>query len=352
MKWRDLKYLIAYVAPVSAWIGFSLGGLWSPGSIYVAFGVIPLLELVLPVDSRNVEASEESSRKKRRLFDVLLWINVPVLYALLLVYLRQITSGHLSLGEQVAMMFNMGLIMGVTGINVGHELGHRTSFFERSLAWLLLLPALYVHFHIEHNRGHHKWVATDHDPASARKGEWVYTFWMRSIVGSWISAWNLESSRLQKEGRKEFSLHNQMIQIQILLFVYLMLIASGFGLVGVIAASGSGLIGILLLETINYIEHYGLRRKQDENGQYEQVRPWHSWNSDHELGRIFLYELTRHSDHHYRASRKYQLLRHFQMSPQLPFGYPGSMILSLVPPLWQRFIDPLIPDVSCPSESC
>lgn len=344
MSWKDLKYFIAYIAPISAWLGFSWGGWWSPGSIYVAFGFIPLLELVLPIDPGNVAEQQESSRLKRRFFDVLLWINVPVLYALLVHYLRQITSGDLAIGELIAMMFNMGLIMGVTGINVGHELGHRTSVFERGLAWLLLLPALYTHFYVEHNRGHHRWVATDRDPASARKGEWVYTFWIRSIIGSWISAWKIESARLRKAGQGPISLNNQMIQIQVITLIYLFLIQFFFGWTGLLFATGSALIGIILLETINYIEHYGLRRAKREGGQYEQVQPWHSWNSDHELGRIFLYELTRHSDHHYRASRKYQVLRHFRDSPQLPMGYPGAMILSLVPPLWQRTIDPLIPD--------
>ena len=113
----------------------------------------------------------------------------------------------------------------------------------------------------------------------------------------------------------------------------------GGGWIGLAFAAGSALVGILLLETINYIEHYGLRRQKRPEGHYEKVQPWHSWNSDHELGRIFLYELTRHSDHHFKASRKYQVLRHFDDSPQLPFGYPGSMILALFPPLWRKVMD-------------
>ncbi|MDX1666459.1 MAG: fatty acid desaturase, partial [Saprospiraceae bacterium] len=103
--------------------------------------------------------------------------------------------------------------------------------------------------------------------------------------------------------------------------------------------------GFLLLESVNYIEHYGLRRKKIGEGRYEKVRPAHSWNSNHELGRIFLYELTRHSDHHYKASRKYQILRHFDRSPQLPFGYPTSIIIALVPPLWFTLMDPRVPEL-------
>jgi alkane 1-monooxygenase len=96
----------------------------------------------------------------------------------------------------------------------------------------------------------------------------------------------------------------------------------------------AALIGILLLETVNYIEHYGLQRKQIAEGKYERALPVHSWNSDHVIGRIMLFELSRHSDHHYLASRKYQVLRHHDNSPQMPTGYPGMIILSLLPPLW------------------
>jgi alkane 1-monooxygenase len=112
-----------------------------------------------------------------------------------------------------------------------------------------------------------------------------------------------------------------------------------FGTAPLIFAVVTAIIGFLLLETVNYIEHYGLQRKMQENGRYEPVLPHHSWNSDHELGRIFLYEVTRHSDHHYKATRKYQVLRHFDESPQLPFGYPMCMIIALVPPLWFSLMD-------------
>ena len=105
----------------------------------------------------------------------------------------------------------------------------------------------------------------------------------------------------------------------------------------------AAVMGFLLLETINYIEHYGLRRRKNENGRYERVEHFHSWNSDHELGRIFLYELTRHSDHHYKANKKYQILKSYKDSPQLPLGYPGCMGLAIIPPLWFAVMNKRIP---------
>jgi alkane 1-monooxygenase len=136
---------------------------------------------------------------------------------------------------------------------------------------------------------------------------------------------------------------NGMIRFQVYQAAYLVAIGFIFGAPSVLMAIGFGVFGFLLLETVNYIEHYGLRRKQLANGRFEPVLPHHSWNSDHELGRIFLFELTRHSDHHYKATRPYQILRHFDESPQLPFGYPLSMITSLVPPLWFAMMNNLIP---------
>jgi alkane 1-monooxygenase len=206
---------------------------------------------------------------------------------------------------------------------------------------MLLLTTLYMHFFIEHNRGHHKNVSTDEDPASSRLGEIVYFFYFRSIYGSFISAWKLESERLKRLKFSFWSFKNEMIVYQFLQASLILVIFYFFGMETTLFFLISATIGILLLETVNYIEHYGLRRKKKENG-YERALPIHSWNSNHPVGRMVLLELSRHSDHHYIASRKYQILRHFNESPQMPTGYPGMLILSLFPPLWFKVMDPRI----------
>ena len=101
----------------------------------------------------------------------------------------------------------------------------------------------------------------------------------------------------------------------------------------------SASVGFLLLETVNYIEHYGLSREKNAKGRYEKVRPHHSWNSNHSIGRVLLFELTRHSDHHAHPSRAYPELRHFEKSPQLPSGYPAMVLMALFPPLWFKIMD-------------
>jgi alkane 1-monooxygenase len=125
-----------------------------------------------------------------------------------------------------------------------------------------------------------------------------------------------------------------MIQFHFIQLAFVALIFFVFGWLATLYFIVAAILGILLLETVNYIEHYGLMRKEIADGKYERAMPEHSWNSDHPIGRIMLFELSRHSDHHYLASRKYQTLRHHGNSPQMPTGYPGMMILSLFPPAW------------------
>lgn len=340
--YRDLKYLIAYLLPLAGYLGLYFGGAWAPGSFYVAFVVLPLLELSLPGTNKNHSPAEEPERAARPLFDYLLYLNLPILAGAVFYLLYVVTSRDVAGWELAGMIINVGVLIGALGINVAHELGHRSSKTEQFIAQCLLLFGLYLHFFIEHNRGHHRHVATPLDPATSRSGQTIYAFWLRSTALGWWHAWQLENERLTNAGQAVVSYHNKMLVFQLLQLAYLWLVFMVFGFTGLWVAVAAAVFGFLLLESVNYIEHYGLLRAQNPAGRYEQVLPIHSWNSNHELGRIFLYELTRHSDHHYRASRKYQILRAYKESPQLPTGYPGCILLSLVPPLWFRVMDPLV----------
>ena len=226
----------------------------------------------------------------------------------------------------------MGLVCGIFGINVGHELGHRKPVYERIMARALLLTSLYMHFYIEHNRGHHKHVGTPSDPATAPYGCSVYRFWLRSIPGVFRKAWDLAA--LAQSRQRHSLLQNEMLQYLLIELGFCLLLGLLFGWQALLYFLAAALIGILLLETVNYIEHYGLMRKEIAPGRYERAQPEHSWNSDHLIGRAMLFELSLHSDHHYLASRKYQMLKNHPQAPQLPTGYPGSMLLALLPPAW------------------
>ncbi|MEM6317068.1 MAG: alkane 1-monooxygenase [Bacteroidota bacterium] len=340
---KDLKYILAYIIPLSAVWGIQTGGWWSYAAVMIAFILLPVAEeFILPKSTSNLSEGDESVRLSNRFFDWLLYLNLPLLYWVLWIYFQQLTTGQLAIYETIGMTLSAGVIVAILGINVAHELGHRTTWYEQLMSKMMLMSALYMHFFIEHNKGHHKNIATDLDPASAKYNEVIYAFWFKSVIGGYFSAWQIENTRLRRANQSVFSWNNEMIWYHLVQAAYLVAIGLYFGWVAVLGAVVVAMIGFFLLESINYVEHYGLRRKRLASGRYEPVSPRHSWNSNHELGRIFLYELTRHSDHHYKATRKYQVLRHFEQSPQLPQGYPASILLALVPPLWFRRMNPKV----------
>lgn len=343
---RALKYALPFVIYIGAFRSFLVTGweVWLP--LIYAWFFIPVLELVLKPLPANLGEEEELFEKDKKIYDVFLYLVVILQYGALIMFLFSMRDPNLAWYDIIGRVWVMGQLCGVFGINVGHELGHRANNFEQTLAKSLLLTSLYMHFFIEHNKGHHKRVATPEDPSSARYNEPVYAFYFRTIIFSYLSAWKIAANDMRKKGKKVFSLHNQMIRFTLTEAVFVGIIYYFFGwLITAYFLIAAG-IGIILLETVNYIEHYGLSRKSLGPGIYERAMPGHSWNSDHIIGRLMLFELSRHSDHHYLASRKYQVLRHHDNSPQMPTGYPGMMLLSLVPPLWFRVMNKRITRIS------
>ncbi len=334
MQVRFLKFLIPFTIFFGSIRSFHAHGweIWLP--LFFAWLFIPLMEVFIKPNPANMSATEEELAKKNKGYDVLLYLVVAVQYLALYEFLSSMKNDTLAWHETTGRILVMGMLCGVFGINVGHELGHRANKIEQVLAKALLLTSLYMHFFTEHNKGHHKRVATPEDPSSARLDEPVYTFYFRTIIFSYISAWHIANDETGKKGKPVLSLQNEMIQFSFIQVALLVLIFFASGGLVTLYFSAAALIGILLLETVNYIEHYGLQRRSTADGKYERAMPEHSWNSDHVIGRLMLFELSRHSDHHYLASRKYQVLRHHDHSPQMPTGYPGMMILSLIPPAW------------------
>lgn len=339
IKASDLKYLMVLTIPFGVGTSLYFDGIVSYMIPFLNFLVIPVIDLLLPEIKTNPTDEEEAILKINPIFDWILYINVFFQFFFLFYTLYIVVYKDLALWENIGKILTMGICTAVLGINTAHELGHRNNKMEVFLAKALLMTALYMHFYIEHNRGHHKNVATPLDPSTARKGELIYTYYFRSIFGGYINAWKLAIHKMKKEGQKSFSLKNEMVQFHLIQLAFVSLIFIIFGWIGVLTFFCTATIGALVMETINYVEHYGLERELYSNGQFEKVKPWHSWNSDHILGRIMLIELTRHSDHHYKASRKYPTLRHLDPSPQLPLGYPGSMVLAWFPFLWFKIMD-------------
>lgn len=339
-----LAYAAAFLLFLPAFAAMVWGGHYAWHLPFFAFVIIPILDQVLPRDLHNREDADEAAALASPVFSAQLAGIVVLQVALLVAYLVRMTTAPPSGWELAGTVFTMGLACGVYGINVGHELGHRREAWAQALAKVALATSLYGHFFVEHNRGHHRRVATPDDPASSREGESVYAFWLRSVTGSWRSAWSLENERMGREGLPWWSWHNEMVRLTAGQAAAVAVVFAVFGPVGVASWVAAALGGALLLETVNYLEHYGLARQRNERGVFERVQPHHSWNSDRVAGRVFLFDLPRHSDHHAHATRPYQVLRHLDGTPELPAGYPAMILAALVPPLFHAVMGRALAD--------
>jgi len=337
---------------VLAVLAFNKIGIWCWLPVIYGFIVIPAIEFFLAPNEKNLAAAEEEMAKQDKWYDYLLHAIVPLQYASLIMFLVSLKNVEALTQIDIAgRIASMSLLCGIFGINVAHELGHRVNKYEQFLAKALLLTSLYTHFFIEHNKGHHKHVATPEDPSSAPYGQSLYAFWIRTISGTYIKAWKIAAADAAKKGKQPYGLQNEMLQLQLLQIAFVGTVYLVFGIWVMLYFLVAASIGFLLLETVNYIEHYGLRRKITADGKFERTLPEHSWNSNHPLGRLMLFELSRHSDHHYLASRKYQILRHHEQAPQLPTGYPGSMLMATLPPLWFAVMHKRIRNISAAANS-
>lgn len=348
LPYRDHKrplWLLSLFVPILGLIGPALYLLVSPSEfwlwlspLFFYFG-IPLLDALIGEDPSNPPESEVPALEADPYYRWITYLLVPVLWASFIAICLFVASQPLSATGLLAMIINTGGGLGFA-INLGHEMGHKKSTLERWLAKLALAPACYGHFYIEHNRGHHRDVATPVDPASSRMGESIYRFVLREMPGGFRRAWQLERERLARCGKSPWSLDNEVLQPALIsLALYGALVAAlGWQILPFLLLSAFW--GAFQLTSANYLEHYGLLRRKLENGRYEVCQPHHSWNSNHLFSNWALFHLQRHSDHHAHPTRRYQSLRNFPDLPRLPSGYFGMYLLAYVPPLWFRLMNP------------
>lgn len=298
--------------------------LWFPAA-FVFVGV-PVLDLVIGVDKANPNPSQEALWKQEKVW-------APALYLYALTHFVVLGLGvslalELSWGwELLLLALVVGLYTGGLGITVGHELCHKKETAPRLVANLLLSSVWYQHFAVEHVRGHHLLVSTPDDPASARFNENVYVFVVRSVVTSFLHALKIDA---------------KAVWAGVAMSVFFTLTASVFSTSVLIFFLLQSVVAFVLLELVNYLEHYGLVRKLNPSGRYEKVTPIHSWNSAHKFSNLLLFNLQRHSDHHALAHLPYTVLKHHEQAPQLPSGYPGMILLALVPPMWFKVMNPKV----------
>jgi alkane 1-monooxygenase len=342
MALRALPHLIGFVIPALIVAGARRGGAWTFVTVAFIYGLVPLVDWLSALDTRNPSPGEAGALERSPPFRLLTWAWVPVQLALVAWGLVTVTGGGHTPVEVVGITLSVGLAAGAIGITFAHELIHRPGGWERALGEVLLAAVSYTHFAIEHVEGHHRSVATPRDPATARFGESFYAFYPRTVLGGVRSAWRLEVARLARRGRRAWHPANRMLRYAAVQVALYGVVAWRFGVPGVTFLAVQALIAFSLLEVINYVEHYGLTRREVAPGRFERVMPWHSWNSSHRMSNWVLINLARHSDHHYLASKRYQTLEHLDAAPQLPAGYGTMFLVALVPPLWRRVMDPKV----------
>lgn len=305
---------------------------------FMVYLFVPLMDWAVGKDSSNppervLDLLEDDPFYRRSTY---IYVGVQIVLFVLVCFI--VGSQALTGWQWLGFVTTIGMMSGIS-INTAHELGHKKTKLERWLALIALAPVAYGHFYIEHNKGHHRRVATPEDPASARMGESFWRFLPRTVIGSVCSAWHIEGERLRRKGLPVWSWQNENLQAWSMTVVLWLGLMAAFGMALLPFLIVQAVIGASLLEAVNYTEHYGLRRAKLDNGRYERCRPEHSWNNDHIVTNIFLFHLQRHSDHHAHPTRRYQSLRHFDDAPELPTGYAGMIVLSYFPPLWSRVMD-------------
>jgi alkane 1-monooxygenase len=347
VTYRDRKrawWLLSVVYPLLPFTGMAAHALSGQQialalPLLISYGLMPLLDALIGEDENNPPEAVVPQLEDDRYYRWLTWATVPLHFVALVGCAWWVGTHDLSWWALLIIAYVAGTDSGL-GINTGHELGHKHNAIEQWLARLVLAVPAYGHFTVEHGRGHHRWVSTPEDHASARMGESIYRFALRELPGGIRRAWRLERERLAHEGRSPWSWHNTMLQSYAVSVVLQIGLIVAFGWVMIPFLAVHNLVAWWQLTSANYVEHYGLLRAKLPGGQYEAPQPHHSWNTNHLVTNLALFHLQRHSDHHAFPSRRYQSLRHFDNLPQLPSGYFGMFPLSYMPRLWFKVMDP------------
>ena len=339
-----LVFLVPVQMPLAAWLGARTGHVdllaWWP--LAFLFVLLPSLDYLLGHDPRNVPVEREAAVSRQPWFRALTLLALPAHLATLAFAMAWFARAGLGPAGMLGWLLSQGVVGGILAINTAHELIHKPGRLEPAVGGLLLSSVGYHGFKIEHIRGHHVHVSTPLDASSARYGQSLWDFMPRALWRNTRNAWALEAQRLRGRGLPWWSPRNELLGWTA---VWLALAAASFAWLGVAGLAFfllQGLFAAGSLEVINYIEHYGLERRLQDDGRYERTTHLHSWNSDFALSNLMLFQLQRHSDHHAFPKRRYAVLRHHADSPQLPGGYSAMFVLALVPPLWRRVIDPRV----------
>ena len=339
-RWLWLMSLATPLFPLVGVVGHLVTGheTWLLLPLCLMFVLGPIFDWLFGEDENNPPEILVPLLEQDNYYRVLTYITVPLHYVTFIGVAVWVGTQSLSWWGFLVLTVATGFADGFA-INTGHELGHKRTKIETWLAKIVLAVPAYGHFWIEHNRGHHRDVATPEDPASARMGESIYKFAKREIPGAFHRAWMIEHERLCRKELPVWSLHNEVLQSYMISVVLQVGLIAAFGWIMLPFLMLHNFFSWWVLTSANYIEHYGLLREKQADGKYERCQPHHSWNANHKYSNLLLFHLQRHSDHHANPTRRYQSLRHFSNLPSLPSGYYGMYIIAYIPSLWFRVLD-------------
>lgn len=340
-----LPFWISLGAVPLAVVGAAYGGWWTILLAIYGWTVSSALDALLGLNTKNPDTQTDEKDLFWYQLVTLIWF--PIQFVLIFGMIWWVTAtDHLSLLEKIILFYGVGSISGSTGIVYAHELMHQKNRLERWLADLLLASVLYSHFRTEHLLVHHVYVGTPRDAVTARYNEGFHQYFPRVLVECPASAWGAEKKMLERKGLGVFDRSNPFWKYGILQTTALILAFWLGGFVGVAFFVFQAFVAVWMLELTNYVEHYGLTRKHLGDGNYEHVKPHHSWNASHTASNWLLINLQRHSDHHYKPARRFPLLQTYSVAeaPQLPRGYPLMTALAMMPHLWRRRMNPKVRD--------
>ena len=337
-------YWVVLASPFISWLSIYLFFTFDKNPI---FTLMPMLFFYIFTPLMDFFMGEDEHNPPEEVVNAMMADNYYrfIVHSLIIVSITLYISFVIFVGTQQLPWWSIiALIIGI-GANSGgvmvmtHELGHKSNKLDRFSAKIGNMIMGYGHFNIEHNKGHHTWVATPEDPASSRMGENFYAFMLRELSGTFKRGVNYEMKRLKNSGKGFWCLENDLLQVYTITFISLLIFAYMFGISILIFLIPHHFVAWLALTQANYIEHYGLMRKKLSNGKYERCQPKHSWNTNHTYSNLLSFHLQRHSDHHAYPMRAYQVLRDYDDVPSLPTGYGGCFALAFVPPLWFAIMD-------------
>lgn len=343
---RRFLWIISPLIPVMAiaYLGIArFGGLPSHYWLFpiVIYVFMPIADWAVGEDRSGPPEAELSRLDSDPYYRALIYAFIPGQFAATLFGAWLSATGGLTAWEMLGVALTVGMVNGVAFIPA-HELTHKNASADRWLARLTLSPMAYGHFFAEHVRGHHKNVATPNDPTSAKMGESFWSFLLRAIIDGVRSAWRLEAGRLKRKGKSVWSAKNVNLQTWALTLLLYGALIAWLNWIVLPYLLLQAFFSVVLLEVTDYIEHYGLLRRVQDNGAYEPCTPAHAWDSNHVVCTLFLYQLQRHADHHAHPGRRFQSLRSFDTTPQLPASYVTMMLVAYIPPLWFRIMNPRV----------